>query len=230
MMAPIKTQAPDTRSRSRDRTQTHPTASEKADLGADRDCIAELDAQILAVEASLESLKAKRKLVQDRLDAYTYPVLILPNEIVSEIFTHFLPVYPNCPPTIGLLSPYLLCQICRKWREIAIATPTLWSAIAISLGRMRRLEQKHDLLKNWLKLSGSCLLSIKLYGDFDVVGPGLPRFLRTVTDHRVRWEHLSLPFLDKVVLEIEPPPLPFLRSLKVVDDEYTTTTTTPVLL
>ncbi|KAJ6464197.1 hypothetical protein C8R47DRAFT_75071 [Mycena vitilis] len=219
-MVPIQTQAPDAR------TQTHPTANEKAELAVDRDLVAGMDAQILALEASLGSLKAKRRLVQDRLDAYTYPVLILPNEIVSEIFTHFLPVYPKCPPLLGPLSPYLLCQICRKWRDIALTTPTLWRAISLSLGRtrFRRISQKHDLLKAWLKLSGSCPLSIKLYNDYDDLGnPKLRPFLRTIQHHRARWGHLSLPSLDNIMPEIKLPALPWLRSLEVRDDEHATT-------
>ncbi|KAJ7641164.1 hypothetical protein FB45DRAFT_712335, partial [Roridomyces roridus] len=57
------------------------------------------------------------------------PVLTLPNEITSEIFVHFLPPYPVCPPMTGLDSPTSLTHICRQWREIALATPKLWRAI-----------------------------------------------------------------------------------------------------
>ncbi|KAJ6526043.1 hypothetical protein B0H19DRAFT_1197750 [Mycena capillaripes] len=58
---------------------------------------------------------------QDQLE--TCPALSLPNELVSDIFVRFLPVYPKLPPPIGLLSPYLLCHICRRWRNIALTTP-----------------------------------------------------------------------------------------------------------
>ncbi|KAJ6504124.1 hypothetical protein C8R47DRAFT_177927 [Mycena vitilis] len=53
----------------------------------------------------------------------------LPNEITSEIFLHFLPVYPRCPPLTGNLSPTCLTHICRRWREIALTTPALWRAM-----------------------------------------------------------------------------------------------------
>ncbi len=88
-----------------------PTASQRAALAVDRARIAHLDAKISELESALKSLKAERQLAQHRLDAYTYPVLTLPNEIVSEIFVHFLPLYPNCAPLIGSRSPYQLCQI-----------------------------------------------------------------------------------------------------------------------
>ncbi|KAK6985206.1 hypothetical protein R3P38DRAFT_2574952, partial [Favolaschia claudopus] len=66
---------------------------------------------------------------QKRLNAYIYPVLILPTEIVFEIFVHFLPPYPHPPPLAGFNSPTSLAQICRQWRDIAFATPGLWRAI-----------------------------------------------------------------------------------------------------
>ncbi|KAJ6452729.1 hypothetical protein C8R47DRAFT_1061570 [Mycena vitilis] len=127
---------------------TPPTADERAALAADRERITALNAHILELEASIKSLKAERKTVQARLDAYRYPVSTLPNEIMSEIFIHFLPVYPKCPPQTGRLSPYLLCQICRKWRNIAFATPALWRAISIKWDDVQGFEQNYDLLKN----------------------------------------------------------------------------------
>ncbi|KAJ7204565.1 hypothetical protein B0H12DRAFT_1330552, partial [Mycena haematopus] len=96
------------------------TASSRA---ADRARIAEIEAQILQV------LEAEKTCTQKRLDSYTYPVLTLPNEITSEIFTKFIPVYPSPPPFTGLLAPTILTQICRKWRDIALTTPALESDI-----------------------------------------------------------------------------------------------------
>ena len=93
-------------------THTKPTSSERAVPAADRARIADIGAQIYELERFIKSLKEESDLLQGRLDAYAYPVLTIPNEIVSEIFVHFLPIYPKCPPPIGPLSPYLLCQIC----------------------------------------------------------------------------------------------------------------------
>ncbi|KAJ7701034.1 hypothetical protein B0H14DRAFT_762235 [Mycena olivaceomarginata] len=113
------------------------TSRERAARTADRSRIADIEAQILKLERSLSSLKEEKDTIRTRLAAYTYPVLTLPNETVSEIFVHFLPVFPRYPPPIGLLSPYLLCQICRKWRDIAFSTPALWSVMSLSLNRSR---------------------------------------------------------------------------------------------
>jgi hypothetical protein len=89
----------------------------------DRTRLAEIKTQIRDLERSLAELRAEKTLVQERLSSCTYPVLTLPNEIVSKIFIHFLPLRPLCPPLTGRLSPTTLTQICRHWREVAHATP-----------------------------------------------------------------------------------------------------------
>ncbi|KAF7376699.1 F-box domain-containing protein [Mycena sanguinolenta] len=71
-------------------------------MEADRVLLMDLAAQILDVERSPSELRAEQ---QERLDAYKYPVLTLSNEVISEIFVHFLPVYPSAT---GLASPTTL--------------------------------------------------------------------------------------------------------------------------
>ncbi|KAJ6601072.1 hypothetical protein DFH09DRAFT_1069755 [Mycena vulgaris] len=98
-------------------------SSQRAPRAADRARLADITPQISELERSLRPPETERDLLHGRLAAYAYAVLTLPNEIVSEIFVHFLPPYPMPPLMIGFLSPALLCQIYRKWREIALSTP-----------------------------------------------------------------------------------------------------------
>ncbi|KAJ7871596.1 hypothetical protein B0H13DRAFT_1634204 [Mycena leptocephala] len=130
-------------------------------LEADRARVAYLEAQISHLERSLSALREERILAQERLDSYKYPVLTLPNEIVSEIFIHFLPTYPLFPPLTGLLSPTLLTRICRRWREIALGTPALWSAIRASYYDGIPLKQKAHIFDIWLRRSRFCPLFLK---------------------------------------------------------------------
>ncbi|KAK6977969.1 hypothetical protein R3P38DRAFT_3120300 [Favolaschia claudopus] len=93
-------------------------------LAADRAFLAEKDAEIQeALERSLSLLRAARKIRQLHLSSYIYPVLTLPNEIIAEIFLHFVPPYPEVPPLLDDFSPMRLTHICRKWRDIACTTP-----------------------------------------------------------------------------------------------------------
>ncbi|KAJ7482474.1 hypothetical protein FB451DRAFT_1029804, partial [Mycena latifolia] len=122
------------------------------------------EAQVRELERSIRFLEHEMAFLEARLHAYTYPVLTLPAEIISEVFTHFLPVYPQRPPTTGLLSPLILSQICRQWRAMPIPTPALCRAVKVDLrtGRENRVDTELHLLNTSLSRSGSCPLSIVL--------------------------------------------------------------------
>ncbi|KAJ7720010.1 hypothetical protein B0H16DRAFT_1739040 [Mycena metata] len=107
---------------------------------ADQTRLEEIEAKVLDLQRSIGIPRAEEKL-KKRLNSRYYPVLTLPNELVSEIFLHFLPEYPRCPPLWGRLSPMTLTQICRQWREIAISTPRLWRAISFN----PHLDRKNTL-------------------------------------------------------------------------------------
>ncbi|KAJ7661919.1 hypothetical protein DFH06DRAFT_1129098 [Mycena polygramma] len=156
------------------------------DLEADRSRIAEIDSRILELERSLSGLRAQKTLAEDRLESYKYPVLTLPNEIVSEIFIRFLPVYPICPPLTGVLSPTSLTHICRQWRQIALTMPELWRAIAL-LENDASLEHPHQygsISNMWLQRSLFTPLSIHI-GCLDPQN-SLPNLLSDFVPHRSR--------------------------------------------
>ncbi|KAJ6457766.1 hypothetical protein C8R47DRAFT_1227289 [Mycena vitilis] len=143
------------------------------------------------LEASLVALKQEKKAVHDRLTAYVYPVLTLPNEITSEIFIQLLPVYPKRPEPIDILSLSLVCRICRQWREIALATPTLWRAVSfMSMRHPAHLEKAVRILELFLIRSRLCMLSIELResGPVNMVG----MLFSMIAEHCARWEHLYI--------------------------------------
>ncbi|KAJ7262492.1 hypothetical protein C8J57DRAFT_1719396 [Mycena rebaudengoi] len=111
--------------------------------------VAAVDLRISALEESLKTLRIERQRLQAPLDAYRYPILTLPTEVTSEIFIHFLPVFPERPPPTGLLSPTLLAQICRTWRSIAFNTPRLWRAIKLDLNDSTPPSAAMTLLKTY---------------------------------------------------------------------------------
>ncbi|KAJ7788734.1 hypothetical protein B0H13DRAFT_2523618 [Mycena leptocephala] len=176
-------------------------------LDVDRTRLAEIETQILGLERSLAALRTKKTQVQKRLDSDKYPVLTLQNEIVSDIFIHFLPVYPLCPPLMGILSPNPLTRICRQWREVALATPELWRAIGLSDHRISFEQQRH-ITVNWLSRSCFCPLSIVL----ERPNFRTPEFLATLIPHRARWGHLKLS-LQSPHLPLLEGPMPLLRHL-----------------
>ncbi|KAJ6524264.1 hypothetical protein DFH09DRAFT_1046912 [Mycena vulgaris] len=174
-----------------------------------------LDSEISDLERSLSSRRHEREALQHQLDSYTYPVLTLPYEIISEIFTHFIPVYPTSPPLVGLLSPFTLGQICHAWREIAVSTPSLWRAIGLEIGGMDQATQL-QVLENFLDRSKMSSLSITLeYEESDEADLAIQPILAALSAHSHRWEEmdLSLPFSDIVSLSSQR--TPYLRTLTV---------------
>ncbi|KAJ7356457.1 hypothetical protein DFH08DRAFT_459284 [Mycena albidolilacea] len=187
-------------------------------LAADRACLADFDAQILDLERSLSALRSQRQLVFDRLSAYTYPVLTLPNEITTEIFIHFLPNYPSGPPLTGPESPTLLAQICREWRDLALATPALWRAIALSDSPIPFEHQVH-LCNLWLRRSQCSPLSLDLYGYHASHPLHMTELVSALVSHRQHWERLIVnDFLLSHLLVMDGP-MPLLRTLEVYTDD-----------
>ncbi|KAF7376713.1 F-box domain-containing protein [Mycena sanguinolenta] len=166
--------------------------------------------RLLHLEHTISALRAEQAVVQARLDAYKYPVLTLPTEITSEIFINFLPTYPEPPPLKGLASPTMLTHVCRKWREVALATPALWRAIKLGDPDIRH-EQVRRISDAWIRRSGSLPLSIVINtNNRDFLHEIFTEPLSMATE---RWEHLnlwvSLPCLPEIGA-----PLPMLRSLE----------------
>ncbi|KAJ6524265.1 hypothetical protein DFH09DRAFT_1372221 [Mycena vulgaris] len=188
-------------------------------LAEARTRISALNAEICDLERSLSSLRREREALQEQLDSYIYPVLNLPNEIVSEIFTHFLPLYPERPPLWGVLSPFTLGQICRTWREIAVSTPSLWRAISLDVNDQTRIggidhaTQLH-LLKTSLDRSKVSSLSIILeYEESDEAD--IQPILAALSVHSHRWEEMELFLPCSDIISLSSRRAPSLRTLAV---------------
>ncbi|KAJ7844643.1 hypothetical protein B0H13DRAFT_126558 [Mycena leptocephala] len=194
-------------------------------LEADRNSLATIDVEILRLEHSLSELRTAKTALKQRLDSYKYPVLTLPNEIVSEIFMHFVPKYPCFPPLTGKLSPNILTQICRRWRELALATPPLWSAISLSDNDMPFARLAH-ICDIWLSRSRACPLAIQFQFDEDDYRVYVSQALAAVCPHRARWECVKL-YISQSDLPTIQGRLPLLRhlDLEVHDDPPTTPVT-----
>ncbi|KAJ7204563.1 hypothetical protein B0H12DRAFT_1225526 [Mycena haematopus] len=176
---------------------TMSTASSRA---ADRARIAEIEAQILFLRESIQVLEAEKMCAWERLDSYTYPVLTLPNETTSEIFTKFIPVYPAPPPFTGPLAPTILTQICRKWRDIALTTPALESDIIPIFQR-----------REFTTLSGCLPLSFEMENIWDTV---YDADLEALVLHCARWEYVTFAVGANVAHTIQNP-MPLLRQFEI---------------
>ncbi|KAJ7623917.1 hypothetical protein DFH06DRAFT_1230588 [Mycena polygramma] len=183
-----------------------------AQLEADRTRVVELQIQILHLERTLSDLRFEHSQAQGRLDSYTYPVLTLPTEIVSEIFVRVLPPSPDFPRLFGPSSPTVLAQVCARWRGIALSTPQLWSAISSFDDCHAHRELR--IFKLWLQRSRLCPLSIRL-GTGAAWANG--KSVDAVVPHRARWEYLQIN-LRAENLGLFDGPMPLLQHLEFMVD------------
>ncbi|KAJ6448376.1 hypothetical protein C8R47DRAFT_399366 [Mycena vitilis] len=165
----------------------------------------------------------------------TIPVLALPSELASEIFLHFLPVYPRCPPLTGPLSPTFLTHISRTWREIALTTPALWRAIPFYTHTITPFARRLEIFNIWLRRSSRCPLSIEIGIHHQDQGLGRlhkeDMYGHSMTDnvyevvaaaalHSARWEYLKL-HVQTNVFPTMGSPMPLLRCLDLdLEDTY----------
>jgi len=181
---------------------------------ADRARIADIEAEIQKLKRTIRAFRTEQEVIQARLNLYKYPVATLPNEIVSEIFIHFLPVYPVCPKSQGILSPTVLTHISRKWREIALTTPTLWRALSFDWSSDDASEAQVRISEAWISRSGCCPLSIQMNDDISMGEVPEAKLLEAILPHRARWEHMTLVLSLSRLLEIAGP-MPQLRELEI---------------
>ncbi|KAJ7036940.1 hypothetical protein C8F04DRAFT_1232854 [Mycena alexandri] len=167
--------------------------------------------QISHLERSILTLRTEKELAQERLSSYKYPVLTLPNELITEILIHFLPTFPKCPPTHGVFSPTVLTQICSHLRRVAVATPALWRAIQV-FDRQDAPTIQQQLLSCdiWFSRTRSITLTL------EIRAASLPPIgFSSVLPHRAHWQHLKLELDDSSRLRSIIGPMPQLQHLEM---------------
>ncbi|KAF7311277.1 WD40 repeat-like protein [Mycena kentingensis (nom. inval.)] len=190
---------------------------------ADRARIPSLDTKITELEEVLGALRLERDAAQDRLDTYIYPILTIPDEILSEIFLQCIPPYPECPPLFGVYSPSKLGQICGHWKRVAHATPQLWRAICCtSVWPNYPDGQLLSTLETWLRRSRALPLALVFAFDAVAEEDETAVLLDIIVNNRARWEHLAVdlgegkPKLRRLLEGTAP----FLRELEVRIGDY----------
>ncbi|KAJ7130787.1 hypothetical protein C8R43DRAFT_1239862 [Mycena crocata] len=93
-----------------------------------------------------------------KLDALTYPVLDLPYDVTAEIYLCCVPPIWTQNGHWGPFAenaPLLLLGICRAWRDVALATPQLWTSSGRGFSR--------KLFRDWIGRTGAFPLSLVLH-------------------------------------------------------------------
>ncbi|CAA7269501.1 unnamed protein product [Cyclocybe aegerita] len=136
------------------------------------------------------------------------PIRRIPTDILIEIFHRCLPTEHNVWMN-KRQCPLLLTHVCRNWRKVTIATPSLWASVHILIPELpvdyrygpyvitehkgqvaEAVERRAIRVQEWLTKSGACPLSISLseddVGDFPRPDSIIPVFISSSS----RWKNL----------------------------------------
>jgi hypothetical protein len=148
----------------------------------------ELEIRIEKIDLRRRALRTVMNKNHDRL------ILRFPPEIASHIFIQYAP--PSALFNKGNRStPLYLGAVCQKWRQLAWATPQLWSSLlvgSIECGRYNCSSRSDlpQLIADWLERSASLPLTIR----FDQV-PVYHDVINILNKHSAKWYdmHFGLP-------------------------------------
>ncbi|KAF9255897.1 hypothetical protein L218DRAFT_911884 [Marasmius fiardii PR-910] len=132
--------------------------------------ISSIESRIQRLQVSMENLSEEKKRLRNRLKAYKpliHPIRHLPDEVLSYIFricvdmdveelhrrdSTYSQRYPGSLDTRK--APWVLGQICRKWRSLVLSLPQLWTTVDLDWRYDEKLREYHPSL--------DVLLSIQL--------------------------------------------------------------------
>ena len=169
---------------------------------------ANIQDQMKRLEEEMIKLKAKYHALGTTINAIHDPFIHkFPREIGSHIFRLCLPkpltrpIYDH-PSHIHeeFLWALRLGAVCRKWRELAWATPNLWENLFIDVNpsTLHTLDSSWPgLISEWLGRSRVLPLTIMFkqdgfFSNDPEEGEFIDRIIEVINLHSSRWRHLSL--------------------------------------
>ncbi|KAK1231305.1 hypothetical protein PQX77_005585 [Marasmius sp. AFHP31] len=148
------------------RSNNPPTPNDLHVLRKEYESVAEstsqLDSQLAQLQARVES--QRRELAEHSLvyKSVLSPLRLFPNELLAQIFGLCVDGArvmespsedTNFPSTLDTgKGPWVLSQVCRRWREVALSLPALWVTIGIDWEGQAR-EVLHPYIKRRLELA-----------------------------------------------------------------------------
>jgi len=139
----------------------------------------------------------------------------LPTELLVEIFLFCVDEYDD---SVHDKPPWVLGQICRPWRRVALSTCGLWKKLpSVNLGKSKKSEIKQQLawISELIQRSGNAPISFSL--PETRVPPLNDSALHLLFRHAERWEHVHLTVDEHICEQLSLIKTPFisLRSLRL---------------
>ncbi|KIM38268.1 hypothetical protein M413DRAFT_448001 [Hebeloma cylindrosporum] len=159
----------------------------------------ELEKEMNQGEGSIDSKIQKRRALRTTMNE-NHDRLIhrFPPEIAFEIFIQYGASFDKRGDSRS--HPLYLGAVCQKWRQLAWATPELWTSLHIASSPLQVNESLPQLVAQWLERSAALPLTI----DFEFIVCHLvqhpadkiyPEVINHLNHHSERWRevHLKLP-------------------------------------
>jgi len=143
------------------------------------------------LEIKIKKLNNRRRTLRTAMNENHDPLIHkFPPEIASHIFIQYSP-----PSTffkeLDTNNPLYLGAVCQKWRQLAWATPELWTSLSIIPNAKYNSIDHPPLVNEWLERSASLPLTIRLedhWGWFD----DDDMMINILNKHSARWLDLQL--------------------------------------
>ncbi|KAJ7609028.1 hypothetical protein FB45DRAFT_945154 [Roridomyces roridus] len=162
--------------------------------------LAGLDQEIARLKTRLMQLEEERSVLaisHQRSIPIISTLRRMPSEILSEIF---LLAQPSPVEPAGLPSkesphfPWRFSHVSRRWREIALSTPSLWSLVYVS---SRRKVDPLAMIQAQVQRARS--LKIHFYASDTQDSTAQIRLFEFLSEHSVRWEEFVVRLIAGLV-------------------------------
>jgi hypothetical protein len=150
----------------------------------------ELEKEMGELERSIEKLQTRRRALRTVMNE-NHDCLIhkFPPEIASHIFIQY------APPSVSRekkerTTPLHLGAVCQKWRQLAWATPQLWSSLVVEF----TVPGEHllQLIAEWLERSATLPLTIRFDSGAKWVHGVCSQAINILNKHSARWYDMYL--------------------------------------
>ncbi|KAJ7879020.1 hypothetical protein B0H14DRAFT_1622197 [Mycena olivaceomarginata] len=160
--------------------------------------IGELESQIVLLDEALASLQLRSVDLVQSVKTHKpilSPIRRIPPEILGEIFalvvrkTFYFGDISEVAPPVTQHAPWLFTRICRRWSDVALATPALWSMIFLDFDRAGGRGAVR-LTNTCLQRSANMPLTIKIFQE--VASQTSHLLLAAALSSSERWEVADL--------------------------------------
>ncbi|KAI3602176.1 hypothetical protein WG66_002440 [Moniliophthora roreri] len=145
-------------------------------------------------EGYIQQLRVRQAVLTREVAEYKSlksPIRRLPSEILRSIFFFTSKYKPNCfgVNSVWRLPALDMSAVCRRWRDIAIAYPSLWTNMLLDLDHSARAVASVQL---YLIHSQQQPLSFRVVGPFDGDDNAAREILISLLDQSHRWLSVDL--------------------------------------